>query len=451
MNAAEALRTRGREPDARLIPQLKNSRRANLLLSDGARHAGKGSNPRPLPRITLSEQRDHAASFAPTGHGAVPEAVHFAIYADRFRVAPEVAVMVPVEHLWWLAGPEDGVLLSDRATHHYTTIAEVDRGSRRIHFLDPWPEDFFLLPERNGLGIVARREGKRGLSISKAEFLRCVVGLVIWDTSKLIVDYLAAFPDQQQNAAICLRFGFALMAAGDDSVAAEAAALFTRALALAKAGSDMAALAARQTYCAATCGWFSALSSRDEEMRDAMLGYLEVVLGGYEVEVLEQALDASDLCRLGLAAARIGELAMALRVLDLGIGKDPDHESLWAARAEARASSSDAAGAAADAERALALNDAALARLRAEHAAIDPRGGRERIRKDEQIAGCLERRARELATVVKASVESGLLDRARGAAKGTRAARDPQCAHWHGRTNGWPARRRAAAPRESLA
>jgi tetratricopeptide (TPR) repeat protein len=414
-DAATTLRARGRQPDARLIPQLKNARAANLVLSDGARHAGEGPNPRPLPRTTLSDHRDHLAANAPTGSGAVPEAAHFALYVDRPRVAPDGAVAVPAEHIWWLAGWEDTVLLSDRVTHHYTTIAEVDRAGERIHFLDPWPDNFILLPGLNTLGIAARRESKLGLSVSKAEFLRAVVGLVVWDTSQLITDYLSAFPEQRQNPEIHLRFGFALMAAADDAVAAEAAALFAAALRLANTDSDMAALAAQQTYCAATCGWFQAQSSRNDEMRQAMQGYLHMVLSRYEVGALEQGLDASALCRLGLAAGRIGELGMALRVLGLGIGKDPDHESLWAARAVARSLGGDAAGAAADAVRALALNDAALERLRAERAGM--RGRWELMRKDGQIAGRLEKRARELATVAKASLDLGLVDRARTAAQ----------------------------------
>jgi Flp pilus assembly protein TadD len=417
-DAAATLRARGRRPDSRLMPQLKNAQAANLVLSDGARYAGDEPNARPMPRTTLSNLRDHMAANAPTGKGAVPEAVHFAIYGNRHRVTPDVAVAVPTDHLWWLAGWQDTVLLSDhRETHHYTTIAEVDRVGERIHFLDPWPNDFLLLAGHNALGIEARREGKLGLSVSKTEFLRAVVGLVVLDTSQLITDYLSAFPEQRQNAEIHLRFGFALMAAADDTVAAEAAALFAAALRLADADSDMAAVAARQTYCAATSGWFQAQSSRNDEMRQAMQGYLHMALSRYPVATLEQGLDASDLCRLGLAAGRIGELGMALRVLGLGIGKDPDHESLWAARAVARIRGGDAAGAAADAERALALNGAALARLRAERADMDPRGRWELMRKDGQIAGRLEERARQLATFAKASLDSGLVDRARTAAQ----------------------------------
>ena len=65
-----------------------------------------------MPKTTLSDVRDHAAAVAPTGSGAVPEAVHFAIYVDSYRVAPDVAVAVPAEHIWWLAEWEDVVLLS---------------------------------------------------------------------------------------------------------------------------------------------------------------------------------------------------------------------------------------------------------------------------------------------------------------------------------------------------
>lgn len=95
-DAAATLRAHGRQPDA----QLKNGRGANLLLSDGARCPREGPNARPMPKATLSDVRDHAAAVAPTGSGAVPEAVHFAIYVDSYRVAPDVAVAVPAEHIW---------------------------------------------------------------------------------------------------------------------------------------------------------------------------------------------------------------------------------------------------------------------------------------------------------------------------------------------------------------
>ena len=94
-HAAATLRAHGRQPDAQLI----NGRGANLPCpmvraapAKGRMHADAESHP--------ERRRDHAAAVAPTGSGAVPEAVHFAIYVDSYRVAPDVAVAVPAEHIW---------------------------------------------------------------------------------------------------------------------------------------------------------------------------------------------------------------------------------------------------------------------------------------------------------------------------------------------------------------
>jgi hypothetical protein len=108
MNAApEELRARGRMPDSRLEPMLRNFLQTSFVVSGHCGHAGDAPNARPLPRTTLLDLRDEFAVASPAGRGVVPEAVRFAIYADRNRVAPEIAVTVPLEHIWWLASSAD--------------------------------------------------------------------------------------------------------------------------------------------------------------------------------------------------------------------------------------------------------------------------------------------------------------------------------------------------------
>src|SRR5262249_38796595 len=155
--------------DPRLQPYVQNQAMWGVLqtLAGGIRHAGDDPDPRPLPQTPLSEFKRRCAASAPSGSGPVPDALHFAFYAARYRVPPEDAITVPAEHLWWLASEQDTVLLSDRATHHYTTVGKVDREQGRIGFYDNWPDDFFLQPGRNTLGI-----GAHDLSVSKAEFQR---------------------------------------------------------------------------------------------------------------------------------------------------------------------------------------------------------------------------------------------------------------------------------------
>ena len=159
------------------------------------RHASTEDNPRPLPVISLYDFKRRSLATYINSPGPIPETVPYAFYADKYHSLPEKAVVLPAEHIWWLAAPQDGLLLSDRITHHYTGVAQVDREGERIYFRDGWPEDFFLFEGRNTIGAAARLEN--GLSISKAEFLKAVVGLVTIDTPTLIEDYFAAFPERR--------------------------------------------------------------------------------------------------------------------------------------------------------------------------------------------------------------------------------------------------------------
>jgi tetratricopeptide (TPR) repeat protein len=415
--SAETQRASGRRPDARLAQVLQNRILVDLVLSDGARHASDSPNPRPLPQTKLTDLRDRAA-WSARGF-EVREAVHFAIYGDRYRAAPELAVSVPNDHLWWFVSLGDTVLLSDRVTHHFTSVARVDRASERICFLDPWPDDFLLLRGRNTLGIAAQAEGEKGLSVSKNEFLRSVVGLVIFDTSSLISGYLDAFLEQRSNPEMLVGFGYALLKADDDEVAAEAAAVFAEGFRLANTQErgELAELTASQAYLAATCGRFAAQQKRDGKMLRAMESIVSNVSSKRPLQVLELALSSPELCRMGESAGRAGDLATALRVLDLAVGKDVNNERAYASRAVARAHSGDSAGAAADAARALDLNSAAQARLRDERAAIDPRARWELTWKDGQIRDLIGWRIRELATLAKSNCEVGAFEPARVAAR----------------------------------
>jgi tetratricopeptide (TPR) repeat protein len=330
-------------------------------------------------------------------------------------VAPE-AITVPAEHLWWLAASQDTVLLSDRRIHHYTEIANVDREQERISFSDPWPDDFFLLRGRNALGIAARRDP--GLSISKAEFLRVVTGLVTWDTQRLVQHYFAAFPDRRADRDTLVRFGFALLDAEADELAPMAADLFAEAALLAAAvgSNEDAKRAAQQAYLAASCGACRAATGGNRAALAAMQAVLRLVTAAYGRPALEAGLLTRELARLGNAAGYARDFKQARAVLDLAIGKDAAFEDGHWLRASVALQDGEPAAAAADAERALELNDAQLAKLAAERAAIDPRGRWELEWKDSQIGGCRARRASELAVMVNAQIGLGDLARARAAA-----------------------------------
>ena len=82
--------------DQRLQPYLQNQAMWGVVQTlVGIRHAGQDTDPRPLPQTPLSEFKRRCAANARSGSGPVPEALHFAFYADRYRVPAEDAITVP--------------------------------------------------------------------------------------------------------------------------------------------------------------------------------------------------------------------------------------------------------------------------------------------------------------------------------------------------------------------
>jgi len=404
--------------DPRFQPYLDSKAMWGAVFSlIGLPYAGSEPNPRPLPQTTLYDFKRRLAAAAPTGNGPIPNALHFAFYPDSYADPPEKGILIPREHFWWLATSQDPVLLSDRITHHYTEIAAVDRVNERISFYEFWPADFFLLPGRNAFGIKAR--SNPGLSVSKAEFLRAVAGLVTWDTPQLVGAYFAAFPDKCQDHDAFLRFGYALMDAEADQLASWAADLLAEAVRLAgKAGdNERAEVAARQAYLAATCGFYFASGRKDVATTGVMRAILQAVTPLYGETRLQTGLRPPELARLANAAGHARNFKQARVCLDLAIGKDPDFEDGFWLRAAARLQEGDNSAAAKDAERALLLNQAELKRLDDERAAIDPRGKWELDWKDKQIGGRRNRRESELATLMQARVKLREFDRAREAVR----------------------------------
>jgi hypothetical protein len=404
--------------DPRLQPYLDSQAMWGVMFAlIGMPHAGSEPEPRPLPQTTLYDFKRRLAAAAPTGSGPLPDALHFAFYPDTYSVPPEKGILIPREHFWWLAMSQDPVLLSDRITHHYTEISRVDRVNERVSFYEYWPEDFFLLPGRNAFGIEARSDP--GLSVSKAEFLRAIAGLVTWDRPQLVATYFAAFPEKRQDHDALLRFGYALMDAEADELASWAADLFAEAVRLAgKAGdNERAEIAARQAYLAGTCGFYFASGRKDEATARVMQAILQAVMPLYGETRLQTDLRPPELARLANSAGQARDFKRVRAALDLAIDKDADFEDAFWLQAAARLQEGDNSAAAKDAERALTLNQAELKRLADERAAIDPRGEWELKWKDAQIGGRRKRRESELATLMQASVQLREFDQAREAAR----------------------------------
>ncbi|WP_148230593.1 hypothetical protein [Chitinophaga pinensis] len=142
------------------------------------RHAATEENARPLPDHNLLNTlkylrlKDGAELADKWG---IRDGIFFAACTSRYHADPEWILTLPVEELKWLCAEFDMVLLSDRVTHHWTNLNTYVHVPGRVHFLDLWPDDFFLLPGRNALGIAAQLD--KGLYISDNEFPKYWSGL----------------------------------------------------------------------------------------------------------------------------------------------------------------------------------------------------------------------------------------------------------------------------------
>jgi tetratricopeptide (TPR) repeat protein len=343
----------------------------------------------------------------------VPGHLYFSFYASRYRAPRERAIILPTEHIWWMTEWQDLVLLSDGLTHHYTAVARVDRDNDRIYFQDPWQQRFFLLAGRNRFGIKAQVT-PAGLSVSKQEFLRAVVGLVTRATPELINAYLAAFPEQRLNPDLLIRCGYMVLDDGDDLLAGCATVLFKDAAALATSPGEKA-IAIRQGYLAASCAAYVAQSVGDARVLSAMQAAKAWFLTVSQEEAIEDGLTADELGRLGYTAGRAGEYLTADRLFTRAIDKDPLFERGYALRAIARVQKGDHADAAADARRALDINATEVVRL--ENGAASIKRVRERSRKQSELAATLQRRKDELAALLSGLMGCGDIDAAREVAQ----------------------------------
>ena len=389
--------------DVRLEPYLQNAKLWDVLfaLAGGLPYAGDEPNPRPVPKLSLSDVKQRFKAGMPSGTGSVPEALYYAFYADRFRVPQERAITLPVTHLWWLVSQGDTVLLSDGITSHYTGVDRVDRVEDRIYFNDHWPERFFLFPGRNRLGIAARSD--RGLSISEAEFAHTIVGLITWDTPSLIENYFRTYPDQARNYDVLMRFGSALMDSEADLLAQTATNLFVGAMKFAPDDASRER-AASQAYLAAACGAAYGEANNNAEALRSGAEAMRRVVESYPSDLLESFLSPRELARLGYAANRVGQFGAAIRILSRAIDKEPDFEDAYWLRATAAGKQGDPARAAADAQKAIALNEIALAKLEREKDAIDTRAIQEHRYKSAQIGGRKKRRESEIQTLLVANL-----------------------------------------------
>lgn len=107
----------------------------------------------------------------------------FLLYSSKFKKnkSNKDEIYKP-NKLWELINPSDTVLLSDKITHHFSQIFKIDKEENYIYFIDPWPDESFLLKNRNEEGInailVDYKYGKKLIRINKDEFYKVIVGII---------------------------------------------------------------------------------------------------------------------------------------------------------------------------------------------------------------------------------------------------------------------------------
>jgi hypothetical protein len=349
---------------ATLQPYIRN---LQICAPKGLPHASESAKPRPMENISLSYRRKQKEQHCEILSRDAPHALWIVFWRDQYNVDLGEGMRVPPPHLWWLADGGDEVLLSDRVTHHYTTIGDVDRERQRIQFLDPWPENFFLQEGRNILGIASKNS-----AITRKEFEQTVVGILTWDSKNLLDSYFSTFPDAE-TAEQRHRAGEALMA-GSDYLCTFAVKHFCRAMQLAdESGDETAALQAAAHAClAGECAKVCARFANEPFSVAMLTQMLEIpVRRAGNVDLLTK-LDKFELARLAHSFGKVHDYRMVEIATARALEQDPHFEDAYRLRAIARCKTNPRA-AIADAKQALALNMSASTVIEAELARLGPR------------------------------------------------------------------------------
>lgn len=353
---------RARPPrDERIQPYIDNMMTLGVLASfNPPRHASEDPHPRPMTTIDLAESAELEDQPVARMRRQIPDTAVFAIWSSRRRVPLDKGLAVPPDHLWWFADSCDTVLLSDRVTHHYTRVSIVDREAETIGFMDQWPDDFFLKEGRNTLGICAR-----GTVITRADFVRAVVGINTWDRLSLFDAYLEAFPEQAASAEIQCRIGYAIMTIHSEALTPRAAVYFDRARQLAdEAGNSALELeAAARVFLAAGCGYAYTQAMNDAAAAQQMRERLNAVIERHHTDSLLSQLRTHELGRLAFCTEQIGDFATAEAAINQAIGLDSNFEDGYWLRAKTRFKTGRPREALENIETMLALNDKTLAQL----------------------------------------------------------------------------------------
>lgn len=428
-----AARRGGRPPrDLRLEHLAAASLTWKSMSQGNMEYAGDAENPRPVRPRSLYDVKKWIADYFPYAvyRGAFPDdTLYFAFCDERVAMPLEQAIPVSRDELWWLASPGDTLLLSDRRTHHYVSVYNVDPDTDRIALLDPWPDRVFLKKGLNAAGVEAEVEppgdeesapGRhRLIRITRPEFLRVAVGIITRDTPELIDAFLARHPHRRERLETQLGFGLALMDAEASVLARSAVLRFRAALRLAEGGqaTERVEYAAARLYVALVGAIYCQRRSGDALASKPFDDELRHLIARHSEERLLAGARCPELCSLSNDAGAARDYPAALRFLDIAVARFPEEEEPRRLRAKARLLSRDQRGALDDVTLALSHNSRRIGALEERRDAWHPDDRFSRSDDEARIGGLKKRRFDELDMRVSALIGLGQLAEARAAAE----------------------------------
>lgn len=341
----------------------------NIVLSSqvlqGMPYAGGGDNPREMPKTSLSDMRNNLQE---TLRGDRVEWLSFAFKSDERQSDDSSVISAAKDVLLCMAAPGDGVLLSDRVTHHYTTVARVDRRAGYVYIADPWPDRIFLKEGLNGAGVKAVHDDGF-IRVTHDEFRRVLVGLVTMDTLQLVEQYFRMSPSAKRDPMVYLAFAQTVLGTKKRRFRAAAIQLLEQGLGVAVQVSQKAtelSIASKLHYLFLLSSYEAQGEGRVSEA--PMLNQRAQVLGErYSAKSLFEANTAEEFRHLGDALANLGNHANAIQFFDSAIGRDPSFEEAFIHRGIAKRLQGELDQAVADLSQALHLNSVALEKLTTEY------------------------------------------------------------------------------------
>ena len=327
----------------------------------GMPYAGDGDNPREMTKTSLSDMRNNLQE---TLRGDRVEWLSFAFKSDERQSDDSSVISASKDVLLCMAAPGDGVLLSDRVTHHYTTVARVDRRAGYVYIADPWPDRIFLKEGLNGAGVKAVHDDGF-IRVTHDEFRRVLVGLLTMDTLQLVEQYFRMSPSAKRDPMVYLAFAQTALGTKNRRFRAAAIQLLEQGLGVALQVGQKAV----EQRIASKLHYLFLLSSYEVKGEERIsLNHRAQVLGArYGAKNLYEENAAEEFQDLGDTLANLRDFANAIPFFDLAIGRDPRYEVAFIHRGIAKRLQGELDQAVADLSQALHLNSVALEKLTTEY------------------------------------------------------------------------------------